>query len=296
MVQANSIYLKFQTVVLICVTILLFCSFSYSQTKTSGYADVGVGKLYFEMAGKGKTVVLIHGGLADSRLWDDQFAEFAKHYRGGRYDLRGFGRSDFPTKEFSHVNDLHALLNFLKIDKASLIGVSLGGIIAADFIIAHPEYVEKLVFTSSGLLGDKSPRNERSIAVYKMAETEGRDKAVAMWLDHPFFASGKNNSKYARRTREMLIDNYKYGGPTPQPIPLVWGKYVTIDHLSEIKVPALIIAGDKDAPQIVSIAETLHAGIKNSEKVIIPGVSHHLNMEKPRQYNKLVLAFLKKPL
>jgi pimeloyl-ACP methyl ester carboxylesterase len=276
--------------------ILSLYSPALSQNKTSGYADIGGAKLYFEMAGKGKTVVLIHGGLADSRLWDDQFAEFAKYFRVIRYDLRGFGKSDFPAKEFSHVGDLHALLNYLKIDRASLVGVSLGGLIAADFTILHSEMVEKLILTSSGLRGDKSPRNEQSIAVYKMAETGGRDKAVAMWADHPFFASGKNNSEYARRTREMLTDNYKYWGPTPSPIPLVWDKFLTIDRLSEIKVPVLIIAGDRDAPQIVSIAETLHAGIKGSEKVMIPGVSHHLNMEKPRAYNKLVLAFLKKPV
>ncbi len=292
----SSVYLKPRNHILILLAILLFCSFVFSQNKTSGYADIGGAKLYFEMAGKGKTVVLIHGGLADSRLWDDQFAEFAKHYRVVRYDLRGFGKSDFPAKEFSHTGDLYALLNYLKIDKASLVGVSLGGIIAADLTVAHPEMVEKLVLTSSGLRGDKSPRNEQSIAVYKMAETKGRDKAVAMWADHPFFASGKNDREYARRTREMLIDNYKYWGPTPSPIPLVWDKYLTIDRLPEIKVPVLIIAGDKDAPQIIATAETLHAGIKNSEKVMIPGVSHHLNMEKPRVYNKLVLAFLKKPV
>ncbi|HEV7645690.1 MAG TPA: alpha/beta hydrolase [Pyrinomonadaceae bacterium] len=291
-----SIYLKPGNLISILLTILLFCSFAYSQNKTSGYADIGGAKLYFEMAGKGKTVVLIHGGLADSRLWDDQFAEFAKHYRVVRYDLRGFGKSDFPTKDFSHTGDLYSLLKYLGIAKTSLVGLSLGGAIAADFTVAHPEMVEKLVLTSSGLRGDKSPRNEQSIAVYKMAETEGRDKAVAMWADHPFFASGKNDREYARRTREMLTDNYKYWGPTPEPIPLVWDKYLTIDRLAEIKIPVLIVAGDKDAQQIVSIAETLRAGIKNAEKVIIPGVSHHLNMEKPREYNKLVLAFLKKPV
>ncbi len=280
----------------LAVFTLSLYSLTLSQNKTSGYADIGGVKLYFEMAGKGKTVVLIHGGLVDSRLWDDQFAAFAKHYRVVRYDLRGFGKSDFPAKEFSHTADLYALLNYLKIEKASLVGLSLGGVIAADFTILHPERVEKLVFTSAGLRGDKSPRNEQSIAVYKTAESEGRDKAIAMWADHPFFASGKDNAEYVRRTRQMLIDNYRYWGPTPEPIPLVWDKFLTIDRLPEIKAPALIIAGGRDAPQILSIAESLHSGIKNSEKVMIPGVSHHLNMEKPREYNKLVLRFLKKPV
>jgi pimeloyl-ACP methyl ester carboxylesterase len=286
---------RFKFKIVLSVFVLsLFCSFAYSQkVQTTGFADVNGAKLYYESAGKGKTVVLIHGGLVDSRLWDDQFDEFAKHYRVIRYDLRGFGRSDLPAGEFSHVDDLYALLKYLKIEKASLIGLSLGGSIAADFTLAHPEMVEKLVFTSSGLRGDKSPRNEQSIAVYKTAETQGRDKAIEMWLEHPFFASGKTHPDYVRRVKQMLTDNYKYWGPTPQPIPLIWSKQPTIERLSEIKVPVLIIVGDKDAPQILSVAETLHSGIKGSEKVVIPGVSHHLPMEKPRQYNKLVLKFLK---
>jgi 3-oxoadipate enol-lactonase len=281
-------------IVILLLCILAFCSFVYSQNKINGFADVGSAKLYFEMAGTGKTVVLIHGGLVDSRLWDDQFAEFSKHYRVLRYDLRGFGKSDFPTAKFSHVDDLYALLKYLKIDKASLIGLSLGGIIAADFTLAHPEMVEELVFTSSGLRGDKSPRNEQSIAVYKAAETDGRDKAIAMWMEHPFFASGKSDPEYVRRIKQMLTDNYKYWGPTPQPIPLVWPKQPTSERLSEIRVPALIIVGDKDAVQILSVADTLHNNIKDSKKTVITGVSHHLVMEKPREYNKLVLKFLKK--
>ena len=166
--------------------------------------------------------------------------------------------------------------------------------IAADFTITHPEMVEKLVLTSSGLRGDTSPRNEQTIAVYKAAETVGRDRAVAMWLEHPFFASGKNNVDYVRRAKQMLEDNYKYWGPTPEPIPLVWEKWLTIDRLPEIKIPVLIVAGDKDAPQILSVADTLHTRMKDSRKLIISGVSHHLVMEKPRKYDRVVLKFLKK--
>ncbi len=286
--------------VFVCVSILVLCSSAYSQnaSKTiTGFADIGGGaRLYYESAGKGKTLVLIHGGLADSRLWDDQFDEFAKHYRVVRYDLRGFGRSDFPSGVFSHVDDLYALLKYLKVEKAALAGVSLGGMIAADLTLEHPEMVDALILTSSGLRGDRSPRNERSLAAYKMAETGGREKTIELWMEHPFFVTGKNDRNYQKRTRQMLSDNYKYWGPTPQIIQVTWVKQPTIERLAEIKVPSLIVVGDKDAPQIISISQTLQTNIPNAQKIVIPGVSHHLVMEKPKAYNRIVLKFLKKNL
>ncbi len=264
------------------------------KQKRETFADVNGTRLFYETAGNGSTVVLIHGGLADRRLWDDQFYKLAKHFRVVRYDLRGFGKSYFPTGAFSHVEDLYALLKFLKIEKASLVGLSLGGVIAADFTLEHPEMVGKIVFTSSGLRGDKSPRNQQSVAVYQTAEKQGLEAALALWEKHPFFASGENSPKYRERMREMLSDNYKYWGPTPQPIQVVWSKTTTLERLSEIKNPSLIIVGGSDAPEILSIADTLKSNIAGAEKVVIAGVSHHLVMEKPKEYNRLIIKFLKR--
>lgn len=283
---------------IIACALILFFSFdanisAQNKSVVTGMAEVNGTRLYYETAGKGKTVVFIHGGLADSRMWDDQFKKFAKSFRVVRYDLRGFNRSDFPKDAFSHVDDLYALLKFLKIEKASLVGSSLGGMIAADFALEHPEMVEKLVFSASGLRGDKSPRNEKSIAVYKAAEEKGMKTAIELWHEHPFFVAGKTDAEFRRRTEQMLADNYKYWGPTPQPIPLRWSKQMTIDRLSEIKAPSLVIVGDRDVPAILNIADTLATKIGGAKKEVIPNVSHHLNMEKPGEYNRIVLDFLK---
>jgi pimeloyl-ACP methyl ester carboxylesterase len=279
------------------LALLLFLnSFTFSQGKpVNGLADVGGSKLYYETAGKGPAVVLIHGGLVDSRLWNHQFEKFARHFKVIRYDLRGFGRSDFSYGPFSHVADLHSLLKYLKIEKASLVGLSLGGIIAADFALEHPEMVEKLVLTSSGLrAGARSLRNAQAAAIYKVSEEQGRDKAIQMWLDHPFFASGRKNTAYVKLTRQMLIDNFRYWGPTPEIIQLTWSIPPTIERLKDIKVPTLIVTGDKDAPEILTVAEMLKAGIAGSTTRIIKNTSHHLVIEKPGKYNRIVLDFLQK--
>ena len=101
----------------------------------SGIAEVNGTKLYYEMAGSGRVIVLLHGGAVDRRAWDDQFTEFAAKYRVIRYDLRGAGKSASPVKPFSNSEDLYQLLRFLKVDKAYLIGISRGGGIAFDMPI-----------------------------------------------------------------------------------------------------------------------------------------------------------------
>jgi 3-oxoadipate enol-lactonase len=266
-----------------------------TSRRISGMAEVNGTKLFYEMSGKGKTIVLVHGGLVDSRMWDEQFKPFAKNHRVVRYDLRGFGKSAFPTGPYSHVEDLFALMKFLKIERAALVGLSLGGMIAADFALEHPQMVETLVLTSSSLRGYQSPRNEQTISVYKAAEERGMERAIDLWLDHPFFATGKGNPRYQQKMRRMLADNFRYWGPWGphlKSIVVTWPTPPTIERLSDIKAPTLIIVGNKDAPNIQSIAETLLAKIPGARRVVMPGVSHHLNMEKPKEYNKVVLDFL----
>src|SRR3954470_6711245 len=110
----------------------------------SGFAEVNGTKLYYEAAGSGPAVVLVHGGLVDSRLWDEQMQPLSQRFRVVRYDLRGFGKSAAPAGQYWPTEDLRALLDYLKIEKATVVGLSLGGIVAADFAFEHPERVERL--------------------------------------------------------------------------------------------------------------------------------------------------------
>lgn len=283
---------------LLSILLLVMSNGSSTQAQqrgvTSGKVEIGGSKLYYEMAGRGRSLVLIHGGLADNRLWDEQFSALAKHYRVVRYDLRGFGRSDFSMGPLSHVEDLAALLKFLGIRKASLVGLSLGGMIATDFTLEHPQMVERLILVSSGLRGYQGVRNEQAIAAYQAAEKEGMDKAIALWLEHPFFATGRSNPVYQRRMKEMLKDSFKTWGPTPAPIVWTWPTAPVIERLSTIKQPTLVIVGDRDFSNIKAIADILSTKIPGAQRVVMTGVSHHLNMEKPREFNQLLLDFLRR--
>ena len=90
---------------------------SYQQAK-SGFAEVNGANLYYEVAGSGHPLVLCHAGIADNRMWDDQFPVFAERYRVIRYDHRGFGQSDLPAGPFSLSEDLFGLLSHLGVASA----------------------------------------------------------------------------------------------------------------------------------------------------------------------------------
>lgn len=101
------------------IFLMLFTVSSIAKPKQSvahGFARVSNAKLYYEIAGEGQPLILIHGGNMDRRMWDQQFATFAKSYKVIRYDVRGFGKSDRQVKAFAHYQDLYDLMRFLRID------------------------------------------------------------------------------------------------------------------------------------------------------------------------------------
>ena len=123
---------------------------------SQGFVDVGDGRVWFEKAGDGPSIVFLHPGLWDSRTWDDQFADFSATYRCVRYDFRGYGRSDRPEpgRSYSHVDDLAAVMDAVGIDRAALVGCSMGGSTAIDAALVHPGRVTALVLAGSGINGD----------------------------------------------------------------------------------------------------------------------------------------------
>ena len=126
----------------------------------SGFVTNGNAQLYYETAGTGTPFVMIHAGVADSRQWDNEFAFFGQEYQVVRYDMRGYGKSEPVDGEFSHMDDLTAVLNALELhEPVILMGCSMGGGLAMDFALAHPSRV-RASFTSAPIL----PENFLSVA------------------------------------------------------------------------------------------------------------------------------------
>jgi pimeloyl-ACP methyl ester carboxylesterase/threonine/homoserine/homoserine lactone efflux protein len=262
---------------------------------SSGFAEVNGTKLYYEMMGNGPPLVLIHGGLMDRRMWDDQFEVFAKEYKVLRYDIRGYEKSEMPEGPFSHVDDLYGLMRFLNIDNASIVGLSLGGMIAIDLTLEHPDMVNALISVAAGLNGyhyaDTENLAEKYQRIFKTGEEQGIDAAVDLLMELPFFIPVDENSKMRRRMREMAKENYvTWSGP--QDIQ-VWPQPPSIERLSDIEVPTLVIVGDHDVTDIFGVADSLEEKIPGAKKIIIQGAGHHVNMEKPETFNQVMLDFLR---
>ena len=108
-------------------------------------------QLHNEVAGTGPAVVLIHEGIADSRMWDPQWSAYTSRFRTLRYDMRGFGESPLPPEPWSNAEDLIELLGEAGIERAALVGVSLGARVALEVALARPDLVSALVLVGAAL-------------------------------------------------------------------------------------------------------------------------------------------------
>ena len=128
-----------------------------------------------EVAGAGHSVVLIHAGIADHHMWDNQFALFAQQYRVIRYDMRGLGQSAMPLGPYRHSRDLYGLLQYLGIEQAHVIGVSIGGMTAVDFTLEHAAMVTALIPVAAGISGSQPSEAAKALFAPLDEAYEARD-------------------------------------------------------------------------------------------------------------------------
>jgi len=258
----------------------------------SGMAEVREPRLYYEAAGKGEAVVLIHGGGLDCRMWDAQFEALARSYRVVRYDVRGFGKSELPDKPYSDHGDLGEVLDFLKIDRAHLVGLSMGGRIALDFALAFPRRVRSLVLAGPGISGFQfTPESsKRFFEQVRAAQVGHWEKALQMWLTSDYIAPAMEQpllrpgiEKMARDNLKTLLMNYMLQIDLDPP---------AVGRLPEIQAPTLLILGDRDVPDIYAIAKLLQEKLAGIRRLDVKGAGHMVNLEKPEEFNKALLEFL----
>lgn len=262
----------------------------------SGFAPVNGAELYYEIAGRGQPLLLIHAGVADSRMWDDQFGDFAGHYRVIRYDLRGFGRTLMPGGVYAGYEDAAGLLDFLGVTRAHVVGISFGGRVALDFALAYPERVMALVLGAPSVGGQRPPAEVLRFAEAEDAALEQGDLEAAtelnlrMWVDGPYRTPDQVDAAVRQRVGEM--QRHAFTIPEPEDAEERPLAPPAIERLAEVRAPTLVLVGDQDIPDKVMVAERLAAEIPGARKAVIPGVAHMVSMEKPAVFGQLVLDFL----
>lgn len=259
-----------------------------------GNAEVPGARLYYETAGTGQTVVLIHAFMLDTRTWDDQFDFYSKSYRVIRYDARGFGRSSVPIagEPYSHSDDLAALLDRLDARPAHVVGVSMGGRFALDFAVTYPDRLRSLTVIDP-VVGGWPWSRDWLVSYAPVLEAARRGDVAAAkkaWLGHPLFAPLREKPAVAERMRRM-VDDYS-GWHLVNPDPARGPQPPTVSQLSKVRAPTLVLVGERDLPEFQMIASHVARGIPGAQSRTIDGAGHLASMESPQRANELVLGFL----
>jgi pimeloyl-ACP methyl ester carboxylesterase len=252
---------------------------------TSMRAKLNGIEIEYQDGGQGSPVLLGHGYSATGRMWDGQRAALGDRYRVISWDMRGHGQTDSPDDPAQYsaaltVADMRALLQHCGVERAVVGGLSLGGYMSLAFYRAHPEMVRALVICDSG----PGYRNAEARAAWntraheRAAELEsrglealaGRSREMREAMGHHRSAQG-----LAHAARGMLAQQDS----------------AVIDSLPSVRVPTLVIVGDRDQP-FLAPCEYMTKKIPGARLEVIPEAGHSSNLDQPGIFNRVLASFL----
>lgn len=265
---------------------------------TTGHVDVPDGRLLVVDEGAGPPIVLLHAGIADVRSWNSLAPLLqAAGYRTIRYDQRGVGGSTTEAIEFSPVDDLLAVLDANGIDRAVLVGNSMGGRLAFDAGIEAPGRVAAIVGVAAGLGGFDGGNTTEELALFaEMDRLEAQDPvdpaAVAeidarVWVDGP----GQPPTRVPAAIRDLVLEMDLLDPGRPQGTPRRPDPPAS-ERLAELGCPILAVAGEIDVSEVAVTARHLEANAQNARALIWPDVAHMIAMEQPERLAAAIVEFL----
>jgi pimeloyl-ACP methyl ester carboxylesterase len=245
------------------------------QADRSGYAPVNGVKIWYAVFGRGEPVILLHGGLANSNYWGTQVPVLARYYQVVVMDSRGQGRSTRDEQPISYAllaSDVIALMGYLKIQKAAIVGWSDGAILGLVIAIRHPRRLTKLFAfgANSDPSAAKENLGESSVLKLFVARSEKEYQELSPTPDK------YNSLRDQLRQLQETQPNF------------------TADELRSIRVPVWIVDGDHE--EVIKRENTLFMAdqIPGAELLIQPGVSHFAFLQDPAQSNNDLLHFLQR--
>jgi pimeloyl-ACP methyl ester carboxylesterase len=265
-----------------------------------GKLKVAGGEVAYETSGAGSPVLFVHSVIADRRMWDRELSVFSKDHQAIRFDLRGFGGSTPTSGAFSNVEDVRSLLAHLHLPRAYLVGSSMGGGIAVDFALEHPEMVSGLLLAAPGLSGGLSPPftpeeqaafeyDDKKSQEIAQAWSKG-DKTGAFELLRQLWCSaleGPSLELFHRMVVENapeVFDNRTMQHATSAP--------PAAARLPALKAPTTVLIGDRDNPSSVPFARRVASSVVGSRLVTIPGADHLINLSRPAAFEAALTAAL----
>ena len=284
------------------IAISCLCLLTGCKTTQQGFVAVSNGgKLYYEQRGKGDPVILLHGHSLDTRMWNPQWKAFSKTHRVIRLDFRGYGKSSEQTETFqsTHVDDLITLMDSLHIDQAHIVGLSMGAFVAGDMLAMYPERMLSCTLTSGGIRNSPGPstpmdetekaKRDQEIAALKQ---KGIDIYKKEWHE-TLMSSGGSQRERMRKPLWQMIQDWSAWQPLHKEVRLFYGKeaWERLRQRGKIDTPTLIIRGENEVKNKKGQPAELPY-LTNARYEVIPDCGHMLNMERPEEFNQLVLTFI----
>jgi pimeloyl-ACP methyl ester carboxylesterase len=257
-------------------------------------------EIYYEEHGQGTPILFCHEFAGDHRSWAPQVRFFARRYRTITFSARGYPPSSVPTddaaySEEQHVEDTYALIRFLGIEKAHIVGLSMGGNVTLKLGLAHPEVCLSLVIAGAGF-GSTNPEEFRAGA----RETADLVQQVGMEQFAETYGRGPSRLRFEQKDPhgfDEMVSQLKEHSATGAALTMrnVQGKRTTVyevaDQLPGLDVPALIVAGDEDELALEP-SLLMKRKIPNSGLLIVPKTGHTVNLEEPALFNQAVFDFV----
>ncbi len=268
------------------------------ETPSSGYVYVGTGRIFYDVRGSGPPILLIHAGIADSRMWEPQLEALAAEHRVVRLDLRGFGQTTTGPEPFFDWEDIDAVCAALTLSDIVVVGASMGARVAVEFALQRTDLVRGLVLVAPGLISPDEPRSESLRSGWDamgQAFDAGdpdrmREIELAMWVDGPRRDSAEVDPDVRRLVSEMNARVYELEASAEGRQELT---PPAVERLAQIRVPVLVVAGSEDQPDILGIADRLVAVIDGAREVVFENTAHMPTMEQPERFNDLVVQFIR---
>jgi 3-oxoadipate enol-lactonase len=243
-------------------------------------------------------VVLLHAGIADSRMWAPQRASFAREHRVIAPDLPGFGMSSYQSDVIDFRAAVREAMDAADMKRAALVGTSFGGMIALDFALESPERVSALVLVGAGI-DDHDWSNEleeldnEEVAALERGDIPAAVETQMAWVTGPRRAREAVDAQVLQLVADMQRNVYELQEGHDD----VRSKRLdppASQRLGEIRVPTLVLTGDEDFDDILRIGDRLAADIPSAERARIAHTAHLPNLERPDEFDRVVLGFLAK--
>ena len=246
-------------------------------------------------------MLLIHAGVADSRMWDANVASLSNELRVVRYDMRGFGRSSLPSEKFSNVRDAIGVLDHLGVDRVHIVGLSFGALIAIDLVLAAPHRVGRLVLGAPSIRGE--PPSKRIQAAWDEEQAlpdsghlaEAIEVNLRMWVDGPYRQPEQVNSAVREKVHMMQLAAFEVPEPAGDEVEEEEPDTPAFERLADIACETLVLCGSLDLNEKIQCSHSLAEQLPHATLKIVEGAGHMLNMERPDEFNALVSKFLSSP-